>query len=258
MEFPVTFEIGGLPIHPHFVFEALAYAVGFRLFLWQRRRHDVLGSGDRWTIVVAAIVGAALGSKLLVWLADPAATWNSAVADPLTLMGGKTIVGGLLGGVLAVEAAKHLSGITTRTGDAFAIPVAVGIAIGRIGCFLTGLPDNTHGTYTSLPWGVDFGDGVRHPTQIYEILFLVALVAYLLSHGRRSAVPGQQWNTFLIAYMSWRLAVGFIQPGVRFAALTTIQWAAVAAITYLHNTRPRATHIAAEPTRAMPRGAPDA
>lgn len=66
------------------------------------------------------------------------------------------------------------------TGDLYAIPLALGIAIGRVGCFLTGLPDNTYGTATALPWGINFGDGIpRHPTQLYEVLFLLLLIPFL-------------------------------------------------------------------------------
>lgn len=53
-------------------------------------------------------------------------------------------------------------GIRTSTGDLLALPLAVGITIGRIGCFLTGLSDGTFGRPSSLPWAVDFSDGIRH------------------------------------------------------------------------------------------------
>ena len=100
--------------------------------------------------------------------------------DPAYLVGGKTIVGALVGGLISVELAKRYIGLRTSTGDLYAIPLALGIAIGRIGCFLTGLSDNTYGTPTNLPWAVNFGDGIpRHPTQIYEIIFLLALIPFL-------------------------------------------------------------------------------
>ena len=85
-------------------------------------------------------------------------------------MGGKTIVGALIFGLISVELMKRYIGVRQSTGDLYAIPLALGIAIGRIGCFLTGLSDNTYGTPTTLPWAVNFGDGIpRHPTQLYEI-----------------------------------------------------------------------------------------
>ena len=82
------------------------------------------------------------------------------------LLGGKTIVGGLIGGLVGVELVKLAMGIRRSTGDLYAPALAVAIAIGRIGCLLTGVADDTSGTPTSLPWGMDLGDGVsRHPTQ---------------------------------------------------------------------------------------------
>jgi len=95
-------------------------------------------------------------------------------------MGGKTIAGALIGGLIAVELMKRYIGLHQSTGDLYVVPLALGIAIGRIGCFLTGLSDNTYGTPTNLPWAVNFGDGIpRHPTQLYEIAFLLALVPFL-------------------------------------------------------------------------------
>ncbi len=75
-------------------------------------------------------------------------------------MGGKTIVGALIFGLISVELMKRYIGVRQSTGDLYAIPLALGIAIGRIGCFLTGLSDNTYGTPTTLPWAINFGDGI--------------------------------------------------------------------------------------------------
>jgi prolipoprotein diacylglyceryltransferase len=159
--------------HPelHPVFEALGYAAGYALYHRTRARTgDILGDDQRWLIIASAAVGALLGSRILGIL-DQApltrVTWQSPFAP-----GGKTIVGGILGGWIAVELVKRLRHIHTRTGDLFAVPLCLGIAVGRIGCFLAGLADGTYGNPTHLPWAtkylsVDFGDGIpRHPTQI--------------------------------------------------------------------------------------------
>jgi prolipoprotein diacylglyceryltransferase len=125
------------------------------------------------------VAGAAIGSKLLFWLEDPQLTWHS-LHDPAYLVGGKTIVGALAFGLVSVELTKRYIGLRQSTGDLYAIPLALGIAIGRIGCFLTGLSDNTYGSPTNLPWAINFGDGIpRHPTQLYEIAFLIILIPVL-------------------------------------------------------------------------------
>lgn len=184
-------------------------------------------------MVAAAILGAALGSKLFFWLENPAETlanWN----NPAFLFGGKTIVGGLVGGVIGVELEKRWAGVTRRTGDLFAMPLAAGIAVGRIGCFLSGLPDRTYGTPTALPWGVDFGDGIpRHPTQLYESA-VMAVAAVIL--GRLTPRPhgeGDVFKLFMVIYFTLRLAVDAIKPEVRiFLGLSSLQWAAVAVLVY--------------------------
>src|SRR5579864_7236102 len=101
----------------HLVFETLWYAIGFRLYLRVRRREgDFLPTEARTWIVVAAILGAALGSKMLFWLEDPARTLHHA-GDVAYFVSGKTIVGGLLGGTIAVEWTKARLGVRRRTGD---------------------------------------------------------------------------------------------------------------------------------------------
>lgn len=260
--FPVYIHLGSRTIHPHLFFQTLAYVAAFAVYLHLRRRFgDSLALPLRWATVAAAIAGAALGSKVLYWLEDPRATLQN-LQNPAYLIGGKTIVGALIGGLVAVELMKRYIGLRTSTGDLYAVPLAIGIAIGRIGCFLTGLSDNTYGTPTSLLWGVDFGDGIpRHPTQLYEIAFLVALIPlpykalkrigsesdlyrnpdagkeapFPKPDARRLPVfrPGDAFKLFMIAYASFRLLDDFIKPYPRiFLGLGGIQWACVILLLY--------------------------
>jgi phosphatidylglycerol---prolipoprotein diacylglyceryl transferase len=221
------------PFNPHAIFEALAYFVGFRVYLAQRRRFgDPVGESTRWSVIVGAAVGAMLGSKVLFLLEDPSLTmahWS----NPAFLLGGKTIVGGLTGGLIGVELTKVFIGERRSTGDLFVLPLIVGMSIGRVGCFLAGLPDHTYGVASSLPWAVDFGDGVRrHPTQLYEIVFLVLLATSLHISRNAFSVNGDRFKAFIAAYMCWRLAVSFIQPEPRFAGLSSIQWVCAATLVY--------------------------
>ncbi len=220
-------------LHPHFVFESLGYAAAFLLYLILRRRAgDVVSDSSRWAVIAAAIAGGAVGGKILYWSEDPQATfahWH----DPLYLLAGKTIVGGLIGGLFAVEWMKWIIGEKTSTGDLFAAPVALGIAVGRIGCFLTGLSDDTFGTPTSLPWGIDFGDGIRrHPTQLYESLFAILLCIFLLRMFKQPHRNGDNFRMFMVVYMGWRLAIDFLKPEVHLFGLSSIQWACVAMLLY--------------------------
>jgi phosphatidylglycerol---prolipoprotein diacylglyceryl transferase len=234
MSFPVYLRVGSLSIHPHWLFEALAYAVGFRVYVKLRRQGgDHLPDADRWWVIAAAAMGAIVGGKLLFLFEDPRASLQNPALSEL-LFSGKTIVGALIGGLFAVELAKRVMKVTTRTGDLFALPLCVGIAIGRIGCFLTGIEDHTAGVETTLPWGVNFGDGVRrHPTQLYEILFLIALGLVIWRVSRRPHVSGDLFKIFMVGYFAFRLVCDFLKPEIRvFAGLSSIQWACALMLLY--------------------------
>jgi prolipoprotein diacylglyceryltransferase len=219
----MVLHVGVVSVSAHFIFEALAYSVGFALYRLNRRRDgDVVTRAERSSVIVAAILGAAIGSKVLAWLEDPMALLHG--VDALW-PGGKTIVGGLLGGTIAVEWEKRRLGIRARTGDLFAIPLTIGIAIGRIGCFLGGIDDHTAGTPSHLPWAIDFGDGIpRHPTQLYEIVFLMVLAAVLWRFRSLRLANGDLYRIFLFAYLVWRIAIDFLKPEPVFAGLSSIQW----------------------------------
>ena len=226
MSFPVWLSLGAWKIHPHLFFELLGYAVGTVIYLVLRRgRGDHIKAADRWSVVTAAVLGAALGSRLLFWLEDPAATAGYLRTAP-EMLGGKTLVGALLGGWIAVELTKLRIGVRSSTGDLFVLPLAAGIAVGRIGCFLSGLPDGTYGTATSLPWGVDLGDGIaRHPTALYESLFMIVVGVSLFRLESRFP-RGMLFNAFMAGYLAFRLFIDTIKPGAVAAfGMTAIQLA---------------------------------
>ncbi|MFJ5713225.1 prolipoprotein diacylglyceryl transferase [Neobacillus sp. NPDC093127] len=229
MNFP--FYIFG--IHPHLLFEALAYFIGFRVYLFTRNKERIPMDKALW-VVVGATLGAALGSKFLYLFEDPEKTlenWNNLIY----LIEGKTIVGGLLGGLIGVETAKKLIGWTRSTGDDFVLPLAVGMMIGRIGCFLTGLDDHTYGVATTWFTGVDFGDGIkRHPTQLYEICFLLVLIIVLYQIKRKQVGwEGLLFQLFMLSYLSFRLMIDFIKPTPHpYWILNNIQLASLLGIAY--------------------------
>ena len=225
MTFPAYLRIGTLQVHPHAIFEGLAYLVALIAYFWLRRQsEDPISHNERWWVIAAAIAGAAVGSTLLAYAGAPFASSQSP---------GKTIVGGLVGGWLAVEWIKKIRRVSIHTGDLFALPLTIGIAVGRIGCFLTGLSDQTYGNPTSLTWGVDFGDGIRrHPTQLYEIAFLVGLALLLRLFMARPHLNGDIFKTFMIGYTGWRLAIDFLKPGLRVVGLTAIQWTCLTVLLY--------------------------
>lgn len=237
MTFPVYIHLGFLTIHPHLLFETLAYFVGFRVYLYTRNK-EKMPINHALAVIAGAAVGAAIGSKLLYWFEDPWETFDH-ITDPYYLMAGKTIVGGLLGGLIGVETAKKLIGWSRSTGDDFTLPLIVGMSIGRIGCFLTGLSDHTYGMPTNWITGVDFGDGIpRHPTQLYEIVVLcgIAIILTLLNKGKRtrSTMPdGGRFQLFMFGYLCFRFGIDFIKPTPHpYAGLNNVQLACLLGLAY--------------------------
>ncbi len=186
-----------------------------------RRTQSALGLSrrERLGIGLGAFCGAMIAAKLPFVLAD----WPGILSGRAWFDNGKTIVFGLAGGYFGVELAKAMLGVRVKTGDSFAVPVAAALAIGRLGCFVAGC---CHGTVTTLPWGVDFGDGLRrHPTQIYESAFHLAAALVLAWLSRSRALRGQLFKLYLIAYLIYRFLTEFIRPEQVLAlGLTGYQW----------------------------------
>ncbi len=206
--------------------------MAWRLFLADRARRDPLSDPlQRATLLTVAVVGGALGAKLSWWLEDPRQTWAHAT-DLVWLMQGRSIIGALLGALGSVELAKLAMGVKVATGDAYVRALGLGLAIGRLGCFFAGTTDGTHGDPTSLPWGMDLGDGVpRHPTALYEIGFLLVLHAALV----RWTPPreGDRFKAWMVAYLAWRLLIEPLktQPAIALG-LSGLQWQCLAGLAW--------------------------
>ena len=158
-----------------------------------------------------AFVGAMIGAKLPFALWD----WEGLRTGAVWFAHGKTILCGIVGGYLGVEYVKWSLGLTIKTRDTFAVPVAVGVAIGRIGCYVG---QCCYGTPTDLPWGVVFPkvDTLhRHPAQLYEFAFHVVMAITLLCLQAGGLFKGQLIKLYIIAYLIYRFASEFIRPEAR-------------------------------------------
>lgn len=128
---------------------------------------------------------------------------------------GRSIVGALAGAIVAIEVFKWMRGIGGSTGLIFVPAFATSVAIGRWGCFLSGIEDHTYGTPTSLPWGHDFGDGIlRHPVQLYESSAMTAflLVALILIGRRNRFFMGNGFYLMVLFYAGQRFIWEFLKP----------------------------------------------
>jgi len=209
--------------------QRLAYAffmlLSFGVFLEAYRRMPkpvgllALPAWKRLVLTLAGFIGGSLGARLPF-------TWSDA---GIWLAAGKTITTGLIGAYVGIELTKFALGVRVKTGDAYALPLALALAVGRWGCYFNGC---CAGVATSLPWGVDFGDGVRrHPTQAYESFFHLSLALLLWEMLRRDAFRFQRLKLYLIAYGVYRFLTEFIRPEpVWWFELTYYQWVALVLI----------------------------
>jgi phosphatidylglycerol:prolipoprotein diacylglycerol transferase len=161
---------------------------------------------QRLALAWAILVGAALGAKVGYAIAYGADWFQSG-----TWLGdGKTVTTAIVGAYLAVELMKLALRIPVKTGDTFALPLALALAVGRWGCFFNGC---CFGTPTDLWLGVDFGDGIRrHPTQVYESVFHLVLAGCVVWLMARGYLRNQLLKLYLIAYGVFRFLTEWIRP----------------------------------------------
>ena len=204
----------------------LAAVVCLSLLLRRSQSKLPLDAWQKIGLGIGGFCGAMIGAKLPFVLSD----WEGLRSGAAWFADGKTIMCGIVGGYLGVEVAKWALEIRIKTGDTFAVPVAIAVAIGRMACFTGGC---CYGTATSLPWGVTFSNAQdalpRHPTQIYETIFHLAAAAMLFAFARRGMFRGQLIKFYILAYLIYRFISELIRPEVEIMlGLTGYQWAAVA------------------------------
>lgn len=195
-------------IHTLFDICAAVASLGVTAFCYWWRLSDAAarieagGAG----YVMALIGGAALGGYGLGSL-------NMLLSGEV--MVARSIVGALAGAITAIEVFKWARGLRGSTGLIFVPAFATTVTVGRWGCFLSGLADETHGIATGLPWGVDLGDGVlRHPVQLYESVAMLAflLVALVLIGRRNPWFMGNGFYALVLFYAAQRFCWEFLKP----------------------------------------------
>jgi phosphatidylglycerol---prolipoprotein diacylglyceryl transferase len=205
------------PVPTHGLFVGLGVLAAVVVFVLEARRR---GQTDERVVyvVLGALVGGAVFMRLGTWMQHVDLRENASLTEQW-LYGNRSILGGLVGAWLGVHIAKRLVGYRTRTGDLFAPAVALGMAVGRVGCLLTERP----GTPTGTSYGVtlDAAAAARlhapagvplHPSFVYEIAFHAVAFAVLwfwLRH--RPIAPGETLTLYLAGYGVFRFLVEFVR-----------------------------------------------
>jgi prolipoprotein diacylglyceryltransferase len=225
LEIPFEPLVLGFKINIHLILEYLAFFLAFRYYLYLRKRKtDSITTSNRLSIILGAALGALIGSRVVGLLENP--TIKFSLENFIQILNTKTIMGGLFGGLLGVELAKNIIGEKQSSGDLFVFPIILGIFIGRIGCFLSGVNEFTYGKETTSAFGMDLGDGLmRHPTSLYELIFLIILFFVLKKIQKKVLLKnGDLFKIFMLSYFGFRFFIEFLKPNVFYVfGLSSIQ-----------------------------------
>lgn len=235
--FPKLIQFGDLYLPSYGVMVALAFLAGL-LVTTKLARLVKLNEETITNLVIYCALAGLAGAKLFMILFD----WQDYLANPAQLISLSTLqaAGVYQGGfLLALGFAiwymrKHALPMLL-TMDVFSPGLALGHAVGRIGCFLAGC---CYGTHCDLPWAVHFHDVEAykltsvplevplHPTQIYESIFNFALFAMLWRFFRRAPAHGSVFAVYLVLYSTFRFCVEFVRhhDQALTAGLSNTQW----------------------------------
>ena len=195
----------------HLIFDLLAYAIGTLLALkvFKSKTQLIKNENIRYAYYTTVIVGAFFGA----FIVGSINTYISLESNSIII--GKSILGAIIGGTIAVEIFKKIMNIKGSTGAYFVPSLTIGIAIGRVGCFLSGLDDYTYGIETNSIFGYNFGDGVlRHPVQLYEsfTMFLFFLYVVYIYFKNRDYFEKYIFYQFILLYATQRFIWEFLKP----------------------------------------------
>ena len=231
---PILFHLGEIAIPS---FWAMAFLAFFVALLVIRRDMHERGMPERqaYDMVLWAYIGGWVGARLFVIPTG----WQYFVEAPVAFLlsgSGWVWYGGVIGGAVAVLVWARRVGIPGLViADVAAPALAIGLAIGRLGCQLAG--DGDYGVPTDLPWGMSYPDGVVpttdrvHPTPIYELICYVAIFVVLWRQRHRGLPNGALIAQYLIYSGVARFAVEFLRrnPGW-LVGLTTAQWMSIGSV----------------------------
>jgi prolipoprotein diacylglyceryltransferase len=195
----------------HLLFDLFAYAVGILLSwkLFYPTKVTISNENIRYSYYTTAVIGAVVGAILIGSLN----TIYSLNQEALVI--GKSILGAIVGGVIFIEIFKKVIKIEGSTGAYFVPSLTLGIAIGRIGCFMAGLEDYTYGIRSTFILGYDFGDGtLRHPVQLYESATMALFFIYVVYIYFKNIVYFEKniFYQFILLYATQRFIWEFLKP----------------------------------------------
>ncbi len=211
MPHPVLIDLGFLKIYSWGLMVAIAFIVATILAAKEAKRKNI--SPEKiYSLVTYIIIGAIIGSRIGYLLFNPNNLTNFLDIfrfweGGLSFHGG--FIGGLLFGFFYVKKNKLKFWEIT---DIVAPSIPLAQAIGRIGCFLRGC---CYGIETTLPWGIQHLDQIRHPTQVYSSIALFLIFIFLSKQKYKKNFNGALFLTYIIIYSVFRFFIEFIRADPR-------------------------------------------
>jgi phosphatidylglycerol:prolipoprotein diacylglycerol transferase len=209
---PIAFKIGSFPIYFYGLMMVVAYVVTLLTVRYTKKFED-LDTETAVDVTIYAILGGVLGARVLYVLLN----FHEYLASPLQIFnvreGGLSwhgaMIGGLIGTLILAKIKKMPLGKIT---DYASVHTTLGLAIGRIGCFLNGC---CYGKPSNLPWAVEFtGTRIpfhRHPTQLYESILMIITFFFCLYWWRKKKFHGEMTCILFLSYGIVRFIVEFFR-----------------------------------------------
>lgn len=198
------------------LFTALGFFAGIAVYWWRAKEMRIDTSGTMTIMLVGAVVGV-LVARVVERLVEGGSM--ATVLNPL--YGGRTILGGVIGGLVAVEFAKRRMEVRYSTGPLWALAIPAGEVFGRIGCYFNGCC----GGRACSP---SVFSGGHYPTQMMMVGSALALFGLLF--WKRATWP--VWPLFLIGWGASRFVIEFFRESATGPGISVAQWACLGVVVY--------------------------
>jgi len=218
--YPVLLKIGSFTLHTYGVLLAMGFLLAVFIALKEARRVNI-DPNLVMDLAFYILISALIGSRLFYVFTN----WDEFRDEPISIFlfwrGGLVFYGGLICAFLVgfwYVKKKHLK--FTPLADLVAPSIALGQAIGRLGCFSAGC---CYGKPTGIPWAVTFKDSYTlaprdipiHPTQLYESLATFSIFLTLIIMRRRERFQGKLFWYYLLFYATARFIIEFFRGDPR-------------------------------------------
>ncbi|GMO53173.1 MAG: prolipoprotein diacylglyceryl transferase [Candidatus Endomicrobiellum trichonymphae] len=220
---PILFTFGNFTIHTYgfSVATAFATAIFYLSYSIKKSKEKIISQDDLYSLVMYIMVFSVAGARLFFVFTD----LNEFILYPLGIFkiwqGGLVYYGGFIASIIfAITYAKRKKIHLLKLGDFFAPALALGHALGRIGCFFAGC---CYGKESSLPWAVAFINehslAVRgkplHPTQLYEAFANLLLFVFLYFYSKKGHKSGVSFAVYITGYAVLRFIIEFFRGDYR-------------------------------------------